>query len=230
MITVDTNPGEDAVFRALHDEAEAGVEVRRERLDVGDIVVQCSDDSKVCIERKTWPDLCASICDGRLGEQKSRMVEDNVRYVYAIEGAHVEGWNGFYRGSMRNKSMWGALVKIQFRDHIGVVHTQSSEDTAAFALYVAHQLRHGGFETKATSVVSGVQKRKRDNLADAGAALRAMLTVLPGMSSTKADAVLRSYPGVKQLVDASQAELASLPCENRKLGPKMADAIKKVFC
>ena len=133
MITVDTNSGEDAVYQSLEAECGASVQIRRQRLDVGDVFVHAHDTSLgseegagdscvkefahgICVERKTWADLCASIVDGRLAEQKSRMVEPNVRYVYAIECPTIDPWDGFYRGSMRNKCMWGALVKMQLRD------------------------------------------------------------------------------------------------------------------
>lgn len=224
MITVDTNAGEDAVFAAVQAGA-AGCE--RQRLDVGDVLIR-TVGGDISLERKTWADLCASIADGRLAEQKSRMVDPSVRYVYAIEGADVAPWDGFHRG-MRQKCMWGALVKMQLRDGVSVFFTRSPEDTAALVLYLAQQ-GEGGFEPKAPGVVSGVQKRKRDNLADPAAVLRGMLTVIPGMSAAKADAALRSFPTVALLVAADAAELAAVECGSRKLGPKMAQAIKAVFC
>lgn len=234
MITVDTNAGEDAVHASVLASCGAS-SVRRQRLDVGDVFVHADDDQDftrgICVERKTWADLCASIVDGRLHEQKSRMVEPAVRYVYAIEGADVAAWDGFYRsGSMRNKCMWGAIVKMQLRDGCSVVHTCSPEDTAALVVYLSQQAREGGFEPKSTGgVVSGVQKRKRDNLTDPAAVLRGMLTVIPGMSASKADAVLATYATVGQLVAADASDLANVSCGCRALGPKMAGAIKGVF-
>lgn len=240
MITVDTNAGEDAVHAALV--AHGAWEVRRERLDVGDVFVHGEADAAapttaapttgICVERKTWADFAASIVDGRLTEQKSRMVEPGVRYVYAIEDPEVAPWEGFYRGgAMRNKCLWGALVKLQLRDGCSVVHTRSPADTAALVAYLAQQLREDGFAPKASAgVVSGLsQKRKRDNLTDPAAVLRAMLTVVPGMSAAKADGVLAAFPTTTQLVAADAEALAALPCGSRKLGPKLARAIKGVF-
>lgn len=245
MITVDTNSGEDAVFAALPD-LEDGVVYRRQRLDVGDILVEGvtgvtgvveGDDEKqeepprVCIERKTWADLCASICDGRLQEQKARMIaDDRTRYVYAIEGGEVHAWDGFQRG-MRHKAMWGALVKLQMRDQFAVVHTRGPEDTAALARYCLQQLREDGFRPGGgTKAVAGLQKRKRANLTDPSVVLRAMLTTVPGMSDARAGVVAERYPTVAGLVAASAQELASLACgNNRSLGPKLAQALKAVF-
>ena len=228
-VLIDTNSGEDALFQAV--QGGGACDVSRQRLDVGDVLIRNeSTGVAVCVERKTHADLCASIVDGRLAEQKSRMVEPTVRYVYAVEGSTVEPWDGFYRGSMRNRCIWGALVKLQLRDGFPVVHTRSPEDTAALVVYLAGQLRDDGLEPKARSnVVSGVQKRKRDNLSDPVAVLRGMLTVIPGMSVARADVVLRTFGTVVQLQQATASELATLLCGSRALGPKMAQAIKQVF-
>ena len=233
-ITVDTNAGEDGVYEALLSLEE--FEVRRQRLDVGDAFVHTADDESfaegICVERKTWADLAASIVDGRLAEQKSRMIDPAVQYVYAIEDQTVASWDGFFRGgAMRNKCLWGSIVKMQLRDHCSVVHTCSPADTAALVHYLAQQLRDGGFEPKVGSVISGggVHKRKRDNLNDPTAALRAMLAVIPGMSASKAGAVVGAFPTAAQLVSADETTLSKLSVGQRKLGPKMATAIKTVF-
>lgn len=247
-IFVDTNAGEDGVFAALMHSEE--VTPLRKRLDVGDIWIQApqtdtatGDDLKddddtaaqrptckaVCIERKTWADLSASVVDGRLREQKSRMVEPGVRYVYAIEGSNVECWGGAMRG-VRHRCLWGAIVKMCMRDGISVFHTHSPEDTAALAAYLHKQLCEEGFApTSRGDVVTGVQKRKRDNLTDPSAVLRAMISVIPGMSASKADSVVHQYANVGALSNATAKELAAISCGSRKLGPKMAEAIKTVF-
>ena len=67
-IVVDTNSGEDDAFEALK-EAEPDA-VRRERLDVGDIVLRAGG-STVIIERKATADLASSLSDHRYHEQKS---------------------------------------------------------------------------------------------------------------------------------------------------------------
>ena len=253
MIIVDTNSAEDPLYDALVTVHGAG-EVTRKRLDVGDIFV--GEDERegkeegeeegtegggkaakgVCIERKTWADLAASLCDGRLAEQRSRMLDDEgVRYVYAIEGPTVEGWDGFHRG-MRCKAMWCALVKMGLRDDVLVVHTRSQSDTAALASYVHAQLRDGGFRSGGAGGAgasscsgSGTQKRKRDNLSDPASALRAMLSVVPGMSPSRAASVVQRFGTVSKLVSATREEVASVQCGSRKLGPKLAGAIKAVF-
>ena len=45
--------------------------VGRQRLDIGDVCLR-TEGSTLLIERKTWDDWAASICDGRYKNQKSR--------------------------------------------------------------------------------------------------------------------------------------------------------------
>jgi ERCC4-type nuclease len=227
------------VYAAL--QADASFEVTRRRLDVGDILVATAQTSPedalaelraICIERKTWSDLSASICDGRLQEQKSRMLaEPDVRYVYMIEHPSVEPWAGTL-GGMRHSCMWGALTKMQLRDNFVVMHSCSPADTADKVLYLAKQMRDGDrFRAGGGArVAAGVQKRKRANLADPGSKLRAMLTVIPGMSADKAEVVCAAFPTVAALVAAPAQAIAVQTSGARAIGPKLAASIKEVFC
>ena len=242
LVVVDTNPGEDALFEALlkhtvgdDKPVQARADVRRQRLDVGDVRVSATDGDgdgmAVVFERKTWADLASSICDGRLVEQKSRMVEPNTRYVCVVEGPQVHAFDGMHR-NMGHRCMWGALIKMQLRDGFDVLFARSADDMAMLVLYIAQQMREGGFAMRSQhSTLSGTapMKRKRDNLSDPTAVLRAMLTVVPGMSCAKAAVVAEAYPTVARLVAATPTELATLSCGTRALGPKMAIALKNVF-
>ncbi len=58
-----------------------GVEVVRQRLDVGDYV-----SGGVCVERKTIDDFCGSLVDGRLKRQVERMKEKFERVVVLVSG------------------------------------------------------------------------------------------------------------------------------------------------
>jgi len=231
MITVDTNAGENSVYDGIV--RKAGVEaVVRKRLDVGDVLMTVGEGEtcqSFCFERKTWSDLAGSLCDQRFHEQKSRMIDETCQYAYVIEGT-LPGWDGNV-GSMRALPLWAALVKTALRDKIQVFHTADSEGTAALCVYVFHQLQKGGFTSSSKRVVAGVSsKRKRENLDDPHALLRAMLTNVPGMSPQKADEILKRWATVKELCDAPQTEIENLKCGARRLGPKLAEALKAVFC
>jgi ERCC4-type nuclease len=62
-------------------------EIDKKKLDIGDFLIQKDDNDILLFERKTIPDLLASLRDGRYSEQKKRMVAFNcVHRGYIIEG------------------------------------------------------------------------------------------------------------------------------------------------
>ena len=221
MIVVDTNPAEDCVEQALE---RRGCSVQRRRLDVGDVLIE--GPTRICLERKRWADLASSICDGRFHEQKMRMVEDGVKYAYVVEG-ELPDWDGSYR-SMSHKCLWGAVVKTSVRDGIPVLHTASVEDTSCLLQYIAKD-DAACLSELPRRVLPGVQKRKRDNLGGPASVLIAMLSIVPGMSASKAEAVVSAFPSASDLCAATQSDLENVSCGSRKLGPKMAGALKAVF-
>lgn len=226
MIHVDTNTAEDRVFFSLKDMT---MHVERRRLDVGDITVS-NGQRTIVLERKRWSDLAASICDGRLKEQKSRMVStDNLLYVYVVEG-QLNDWGGSCRG-MKHSSMWAALTKTCIRDGIPVFHTLSETDTASLCFYMYTQLASDGFGVLSENgIVSGsASKRKRDNIETPVDALRAMLCVIPGVSKAKADVLVERWPHATLLSSASESDITHLKCGDRKLGPALARRIRSIF-
>lgn len=56
-----------------------------------------------------------------------------------------------------------------------------------------------------------------------------MLSVVPGMSVARSEAVLTAFGSAKALCVARPSELADVRCGGRRIGPKLAEAIKAVF-
>lgn len=230
MIVVDTNIAENFLYDACK---ELNFPVERQRLDVGDVVFRM-DDLTYVIERKTWQDLGASICDGRWFEQKSRMTkEENVQYAYLIEGDLLP-WEPTPGSRMNPNSLWGALLKTQIRDGFHVFHTKDKTATAKMVCYLYKQFSNNGFCAKDMSnIVTGISsngalKRKRDNLDEPSKLLAAMLTIVPGMSKKKADHVVKFYPTLTLLHNASENDIAELKVDDRKIGPVIAKRIKSL--
>ena len=226
QIYVDTNSGENVLFETL---CELSNNVTRKRLDLGDVCAELTD-YRLVFERKTWPDLSSSICDGRWKEQKSRMLlceEDNVptRYMYIIEGP-IMSWNSESYG-LHGKCLWGAIVKTSLRDEIPVFHSNSSVDTAHIINYIIDQYDTTKSPPKNPTCVIGSTtfKRKRDNMESSENLYKAMLSIIPGMSMTKADAIHKKWPTLKELMSVTKKELEAVECGNKKLGPKLATKI-----
>ena len=121
MIKVDTNAAELFFCDYLQ---SLNVQFEKQRLDVGDIIIS-NHDCEFVLERKTWKDLSASICDGRWSEQQCRMnTEDGSEkkklFGYIIEGELID-WNRI--SNMNPKAIWGALIKAQVRDGYYLFHS-----------------------------------------------------------------------------------------------------------
>ena len=260
-VEVDTNAGEDGIYAVISRELVqanaagrlAGIDfdVRRARLDLGDVAIhwtpkEKSDDPSIprtmtwLIERKSWSDWCASIQDGRYREQKHRflgsMASETVNMHYMIEGA-LQDDAGQTRG-MQHRAANAAVLKTQLRDGFTVLRTSSIEHSGQTIAYLALNLRSGGFNvarTRHVEAILGVDrkkfKRKRDNLTESRAELFcATLSVIPGMSDARARIVSAKYPSPKALISADHDSLAQLECGRMKLGPTLAKRIKSLYC
>ena len=232
-MVVDTNVAETPLYDTLTTLNTSG-QVRRERLDIGDIRLSASGGT-LLLERKTWADWSASICDGRYKEQKARFIgsaQENVHLVYLLEGKLV-GFDGATRG-MSNKALNAAVLKTQLRDGIAVVRSPGTAESARIITYLYSQLVAGALSpaaaTAALGVPGSVKKRKRENLEEPAAIFRAMLAVIPGMSDAKAEAVAGVYPSFTELLGASEQELANLACgAKRSLGGVLAKRILALY-
>lgn len=204
---------------------QLGYTVKRERLDVGDAMV-CGE-TKIVIERKTWNDLLASICDGRFSEQKSRMVEPQTSYVIIIEG-EIQNWHGG-SNAIKNQCAWAAVIKTVMRDNIAIFHAANTASVAEIITYLYKQLKDDTLLQRKGCATPGVSKRKRENLSDPSKVLRAMVMTIPGLSANRADAILTEFPTVRALTDASIEEISNIKCNGRCIGRNLGNSIHAVF-
>lgn len=96
-------------------------------------IVNCSGEIKVIIERKSLEDFSASLKDGRLSRQKTKLVElkkkTGADLIYIIEGKHIsrpEKKVGHIRYDILESNMFHAM----FRDKIQFIFTEDTKDTA----------------------------------------------------------------------------------------------------
>lgn len=98
-------------------------------LDLGDIIITLNDIPLIIIERKTIPDLLASIKDGRYKEQKQRIKECGIKYkIYLIED------DPKYKKSttsIEKKTIISSLLSILIQD-INVIKTRGFSETIEY--------------------------------------------------------------------------------------------------
>ena len=111
-------------------------------LDIGDIMINQGEQPFLIIERKTIDDLKSSVVDGRLREQRYRLLNGSglppTRIIYIIEGEFQSKSRRLIKGSnergVSNSTVVGSIINMMFRDNIKVHRTNSVEETADFII------------------------------------------------------------------------------------------------
>ena len=110
-----------------------------EHMTVGDIAICYRGSVLIIIERKTWPDLAASMKDGRKANiEKLKALRDSTKcqIAYLIEGAAFPSpTKKFCR--IPHKSLRAHLDHLAFRDSVHMLYSKSDADTAARIFEVA---------------------------------------------------------------------------------------------
>jgi len=123
------------------------------------------------------------------------------------------------------------MLKTAVRDGCPVVQSTGLQHTVSVIDYLFGELCKGGLLFQeleggqvgaATHYVGTLKKRKRDNLEDPSAVVKAMLAQCPGLSAEKAAALLEVLPSLGALIAAREADLAEVKCKGRRIGPATA--------
>lgn len=207
-------------------------------LPVGDIWIGLSGEDVgpggVVIERKTTDDLEASILDGRYREQRTRLTtycaQRGARPLYVIEGMMDRLW-----GKLSKDTLQKYLTRLALRYGVAVMHTDSTEDTAALCRLLAGQIEAEADVFKATdpaaltysSTVAITKKENRDNPRNFAAAA---LQGCPGVSAAASTAILDSFGGTFAGVwAAEEPALAAVVVGKRRLGPAVAKRLWNIL-
>lgn len=238
-IIVDTNAAETPLYEALKAQLGTSVRIVRQRLDVGDVELRSTTGplDVLVVERKKWSDMAASIQDGRYNDQKERFLGSRdslevdegktTQMMYLIESSSVPSFVGCTRG-MSNKAIFAAILKTSVRDGLLVQYAADTQSAASMLKYMYTELVGGGMlPASRKGVAAGVsRKRKRENVATPEAQWRAMLSLVDGMSQSKAESVAKVYPTLKSIVNATAKDLADVPCGARRLGPALGKKLQ----
>jgi ERCC4-type nuclease len=179
------------------------------------------------IERKTTDDLEASILDGRYREQRTRLTtycqQQGARPLYVIEGLMDRLW-----GKLTQETLQKYLNRLMLRYGVSVIHTESTEGTAALCKTLASQISAEpevfvAADPAALAYSSTVSITKKANREDPRNFASAALQGCPGISAAAAEAILTAVGGTfNGIWSATEAELAAVQIGKRRLGPTVA--------
>ena len=193
------------------------MEVLVESLPIGDIIISDSENNDlVMIERKTVNDLLASIKDGRYEEQSYRLNGSEIHnhnIIYLIEG-DINKINRFKDNNTSNKTIfYSSLFSLNYYKGFSVQRTFSIEETALFICNTVYKLKKGLEEKKVPYYISNmnnvdkeepyvnvVKKVKKENITPENIG-EIMLCSIPGISSITANAIMKEYSSIYNLIE-----------------------------
>jgi DNA excision repair protein ERCC-4 len=188
-VVVDDREPEDGPLRYLRTMDDVVVTVGR--LEVGDY---CIDDRFV-VERKTFSDFSASVCDGRFFRQACRLASSPQRSVLILEGSSAG------RSALSREALQGALITLSVVLGVPLLRALDGEESARLMCYVSRQLsRHiRGAVSRHGYRPKGKRKQQLH-----------ILQGLPGIGPTRAERLLKAFGSVADVFAATEEELAAV--------------------
>lgn len=208
----------------------ASITYETSNLDLGDIIFTDDEEQYLLIfERKTIPDLIASIKDGRYNEQSFRLsnLEDiaNHNIVYLIEGST--------RNLTKDKQMvFSSLFSLNYYKGFSVIKTETITETCYYLLnsflkmqkektktpfysssFVVeeekkeeNEKKEGEEERKTfPSYSSFVKKKKNENITIDNFG-EIVLCQIPSINSVTAIAIMKEYKTINNLIESLQKD------------------------
>ena len=176
------------------------------RLDIGDVVMR-----GVVFEMKHPEDFVSSVFDSRLFTQISNMV-DNYKNAFILVHGNYSETRMIYNSRARVQNFDGIVASCIARGVIPLF--TGSLDTSLDLI--------GLISEKCTDGKDRSRPIKRVSLHDKQIGL---VCSLPGVSDTRAGALLTHFGSINGILTASEKEL----CEVKDVGPKTASKIRRIL-
>jgi ERCC4-type nuclease len=211
------------------------VKISKEVLSLGDVYVKTDEDKDILIiERKTIPDLLASIKDGRYCEQSYRLTHSSGfpphSILYIIEGSISQ-----LRTTLERKIVYSALASLNYFKGFSVIRTGSISETAEYIIWMCEKieknilkgelpyylqpartisvqqnvLRESATEQSPANYCTVVKKVKKDNITPENIG-EIILCQIPGISSTTAIAIMKKFGTFPNLMETLKNDPACL--------------------
>ncbi len=191
VIADDREARADVVQHLL---ARPDCEVIIRRLRLGDYQIA----GRLLVERKRWPDLVASIVDGRLFRQACRLAGSPLHTAVLLEGSEED----FAECTMTREAIQGALISLSVILGIPVLRSRDAEESARLMLYASRQLR---------SVISGAVARPGYRPKSKLRTQLRILQGLPDVGPVRAARLLDKYGSVEAVLTAGREDLTLVP-------------------
>jgi ERCC4-type nuclease len=208
-------------------------------LDVGDIWIGFDAEGKMVedgliIERKSIPDLEASILDGRYREQRGRILsscqENKTRPVYILEGALSSG-----TGRLEKSAILKFINRLVLHYSIAVVRTANIQETAEVIKTLIQQWHEQDPQksikkkTDSIKVTDGIHIQKKANANDHRTFAITSLAGCPGVSVKMAEVLIDTFGSLKGVIEAPVKDIENVKVGTRKVGPVVSKRLSEIL-
>ncbi len=211
QIVVDHRELKSGVAAYLQDNTDATIHFAQ--LPLGDY---CIDDLFL-FERKTLPDLLASIKDGRIFRQVCRLASSPYRSVIILEGSSSD----ILQSQMSREAIQGVLIQISIFLRIPVLRAKDAEETAKLILFTRNQSQ------KLSGEVNGTRHFPHKRPQAKHKTQLYILQGIPGIGPKRAQVLLDHFASVEAVFSASEEELLHVGGINRKTARTICWAVKE---
>jgi ERCC4-type nuclease len=211
------------------------VEMERQMLPLGDVLIRHGDKEIFLIERKTLTDLIASIKDGRYEEQSYRFC-----HSVPIERHHIiyilEGPMSSLKTEQEKKMVYSSIIKLHAFKGFTVIRTTGVLDTCDYIFALCDktfrelQRSNSLWSTQNTSVeptkdyCSVIKKVKKENITKENID-EILLCQIPSVNNVSAKAVLENFGSIFGLMSQIRKDpqcLNSIVIESKGKKRKLA--------
>lgn len=241
---------------ALQELVPSDVFVASESLDIGDFQLRLRDSSgsqviALLFERKTVPDLCSSIMDGRYKSQKERMLAlfqgETKRAFYILEGFNYASINDLdsYNG-ISGKALKTIFIELQGVHGFSVICSANPKETCSVVADIVQRVISkpdkylSSSDKRPPSVIADIIKpKKSDNLDNPLKLALLQLCSVPRMSPAIASEILqgtesKSIVDFIRFIEKDQETAFKKICNmksgnSRKIGNVLTDRIFQLF-
>lgn len=192
--------------------------VTYENLEYADVNIHIDGELFLVIERKTLPDLVASIKDGRYKKQKQNLLSKLRRdqIIYLIEGSFdYTDTSNVTIGGITKKIVLSSIINTLLRDNIKVVTTKDTSDTIQCIIGMCSRIhedpnkyRLGSAADQADLVVQILPSLKIDKTdkIDKKRCFFNQLCQVPGVSAKTAEAITKKYECLYHFIKFLESE------------------------
>ncbi len=190
FVIADDREEDSDVVQAFKD---LPVRLQIKRLQYGDYLVA----NQLLFERKTLPDLAASIRDGRLFSQARGLSAAKAIPAVILQGSLAD----LHESGMKREAMQGALISLTFRFGIPVLRARDGRECALLMLYAAQQTSAGRIAVQRRPGLPKGDKKRRQLY---------ILQGFPGLGDFRSRQLLSQYGSLAEIFNAPAEELQNL--------------------